>query len=276
VLLAPKSNPRAMTDIAYLVVDAFTDRLFAGNPAAVVLLTEQREAGWMQSVASEMNLSETAFVRPIGDHEFELRWFTPAVEVPLCGHATLASAHVLWNESRGAQGEVLRFHTLSGVLAARRDADWVELDLPAIAAQERDPTPELAEALGARPIRAGKSAQDRLAEFETEDEVIALAPDLAAVRAFGGQGLIATARSSRDGYDFVSRYFAPAVGIDEDPVTGAAHCTLAPWWAARLGRARLVGYQASRRGGTVRVEDRGDRVAVAGRAVTFATGILRC
>ncbi len=262
-------------ETAYFVVDAFTDRPFAGNPAAVVLLTAPREPEWMLAIAREMNLSETAFVIPRRGGEYDLRWFTPAIEVPLCGHATLATAHALWSEARLESAPVLRFHTLSGALEARRDGDWIELDLPAIPAAEREASTELAAALGARPVRAGKSDQDWLAEFASEAEVRALRPDFAAVRAFGGQGVIATARSSDDRFDFVSRYFAPAVGIDEDPVTGAAHCTLAPWWTARLGRARLVGFQASRRGGTVRVEQRGERVAVAGRGVTVANGLLR-
>ncbi|MCY2959433.1 MAG: PhzF family phenazine biosynthesis protein [Planctomycetota bacterium] len=262
-------------ELPYCLVDAFTDRPFAGNPAAVVLLTAPREPAWMLSIAREMNLSETAFVIPRGAGEYDLRWFTSAIEVPLCGHATLATAHVLWSEARMETAPRLRFHTLSGALEARRDGDWIELDLPAIPAEEREVSDALSAALGALPIRAGKSDQDWLAEFASEAEVRALHPDLAAVRAFGGQGVIATARSSDDRYDFVSRYFAPAVGVDEDPVTGAAHCTLAPWWSARFGRARLVGFQASRRGGIVRVEHRGDRVSVAGRAVSIANGLLR-
>jgi len=262
-------------ETAYLLVDAFTDRPFAGNPAAVVLLSAPREPDWMLAIAREMNLSETAFVIPRSTAEYDLRWFTPAVEVPLCGHATLATAHALWSEARMETAPMIRFHTLSGPLEARRDGDWIELDLPAIPAEEREVSSELVDALGARPIRAGKSEQDRVAEFASEAQVRALRPDFAAVRAFGGQGVIATARSSDDRFDFVSRYFAPAVGIDEDPVTGAAHCTLAPWWAARIGRTRLVGFQASRRGGIVRVEHRAERVSVAGGAVTIANGLLR-
>lgn len=263
-------------EVPYTIVDAFTDRPFAGNPAAVVLLESPREPAWMQAVAREMNLSETAFVAASGAaHEYALRWFTPAVEVPLCAHATLATAHALWNEVRAASSFALRFHTLSGPLTATRDGDWIELDLPAILAVEREIAPALANALGARPSRAGKSDQDWIAEYASEAEVRALRPDLAAVRALGGQGVIATAPSKDDAHDFVSRYFAPAVGIDEDPVTGAAHCTLSPWWSTKLGRARLVGHQVSRRGGVVRVEHRGERVSVAGRAVTVASGLLR-
>jgi predicted PhzF superfamily epimerase YddE/YHI9 len=259
----------------YWIVDAFTERAFAGNPAAVVLLETSPEPEWMQSVAAEMNLSETAFVVPRGPAELSLRWFTPAVEVPLCGHATLATAHVLWSERGFDPAGGARFHTLSGVLEAQRDGSWVELDLPSIPATGREAPPELAAALGHAPVRAAKSEQDWLAEYATEREVRALRPDFARVRALGGQGVIATARATDDRFDFVSRYFAPAVGIDEDPATGAAHCTLAPWWAARLGRPKLVGFQASRRGGVLRVEDRGERARVAGHAVTVASGTLR-
>jgi len=261
--------------VPYVIVDAFAEQPFTGNPAAVVLLDAPREPEWMLAVAREMNLSETAFVVPRGPGEFDLRWFTPAVEVPLCGHATLAAAHFLWVEDVVAKDRGLRFHTASGLLVARRDGAWIELDLPAIPAVERTATEALALALGARPIRTGKSAEDWLAEFVDEAAVRALRPDFARIAALGSQGVIATAPSASDRADFVSRYFAPAVGIDEDPVTGAAHCTLSPWWSARLGRTRLVGYQASRRGGFVRVEHRANRVAVSGVAVTIALGMLQ-
>jgi predicted PhzF superfamily epimerase YddE/YHI9 len=259
---------------AHWIVDAFTDRPFAGNPAAVVLLPAPREPEWMRAIAREMNLSETAFAIPRASGEYDLRWFTPAVEVPLCGHATLATAHVLWTTERLAPERVARFHTLSGPLLARRDGAWIELDLPTLPAAERAVPPELAAALHAAPARAAKSAEDWVAEFETAAEVRALRPDFARVAALGGQGVIATARADDARFDFVSRYFAPAVGIDEDPATGAAHCTLAPYWAARLGRARLTGFQASRRGGTLRVEHRGERALVAGQAVVVASGTI--
>lgn len=261
--------------VPYAIVDAFAERPFTGNPAAVVLLDKPREPDWMLSIARETNLSETAFVvqRTLG--EYDLRWFTPAVEVPLCGHATLASAHFLWTQDVVPKDRALRFHTASGPLVARFESPWIELDLPAIPAEEREAPEALASALGASPIRTGKSAEDWLAEFADEAAVRALRPDFARITALGGQGVIATARSANDRADFVSRYFAPAVGIDEDPVTGAAHCTLSPWWSARLGRKRLVGYQASRRGGFVRVEHRDDRVTVAGGAATIALGMLQ-
>ncbi len=261
--------------VPYVIVDAFAEKPFTGNPAAVVLLDAPREPEWMLAVARETNLSETAFVVPRGAGEFDLRWFTPAVEVPLCGHATLATAHFLWGEDVIAKERVIRFHTASGPLLARQDGAWIELDLPSIPAEEREAPEALGLALGARPIRTGKSAEDWLAEFADEAAIRALRPDFARIAALGGQGVIATARSTSERADFVSRYFAPAVGIDEDPVTGAAHCTLSPWWSARLGRTRLVGYQASRRGGFVRVEHRDDRVAVAGVAVTIALGMLQ-
>lgn len=257
----------------YSVVDAFTATPFAGNPAAVVRLAAKRDDAWLASVAREMNLSETAFVVPRGAGEYDLRWFTPSVEVPLCGHATLATAHVLWSEGGLAPGLALRFHTLSGALSARFTDGWIELDFPALPAEPRDAFPELLSALGARAIDCGKSAQDWLVELADEQAVRALQPDFARIAALGGQGVIATARGSGP-IDFVSRYFAPAVGIDEDPVTGAAHCTLTPWWARKLGRTKLTGFQASLRGGTVRVEARGERVTLAGQAVTIARGVL--
>lgn len=259
--------------VPYSVVDAFTATPFAGNPAAVVWLEARRDEAWLLAVAREMNLSETAFVLQREPGEYDLRWFTPSVEVPLCGHATLATAHVLWSEERLASDRGARFHTLSGALVAQRAEGWIELDFPALPAERRAAPPELVAALNAQPIDSGKSAQDWLVELASEDAVRALQPDFARIAKLGGQGVIATARS-HGATDFVSRYFAPAVGIDEDPVTGAAHCTLTPWWAAKLGRARLTGFQASRRGGTVRVEARGARVTLAGQAVTIARGHL--
>lgn len=261
------------TSIPYSIVDAFTATPFAGNPAAVVRLDAKRDDAWLLSVAREMNLSETAFVvlRSVG--EYDLRWFTPSVEVPLCGHATLATAHVLWSEGGLAPERAARFHTLSGVLSAKSVDGWIELDFPALPAERRDAPPELVAALRARAVESAKSAQDWLVELADEQAVRALQPDFARIAALGGQGVIATARGS-GAIDFVSRYFAPAVGIDEDPVTGAAHCTLTPYWAAKLGRAKLTGFQASRRGGTVRVEARGDRVTLAGQAVTIARGAM--
>jgi predicted PhzF superfamily epimerase YddE/YHI9 len=261
-------------------VDAFTAEPFAGNPAAVCLLEQEAEPGWMQRVAAEMNLAETAFVRPVGpveDAVFGLRWFTPAVEVELCGHATLASAHVLWSEGRVGAGTRLRFQTLSGELRADDRDGVIELDFPATPAAAADPPAGLPEALGAPAgtVRwAGRSRFDHLLELGSEAEVRGLEPDFPRLRELTTRGVIATAASDADQFDFVSRFFAPAVGIDEDPVTGSAHCALGPFWADRLGRADLVGFQASRRGGVVSTRSAGDRVLLGGQAVTVLRGEL--
>jgi PhzF family phenazine biosynthesis protein len=248
-------------------VDAFTDRPFAGNPAAVCILPAARDEAWMQAVAREMNLSETAFLHP-DDDGWELRWFTPSTEVDLCGHATLASAHVLWEDGGLPAGDEARFHTRSGLLTARREGAWISMNFPAKPEEETAPSPELARALGAEPVYVGRSHFDFLVELESEEQVRALRPDLGLLRQVAARGIIVTSRSETPGIDFVSRFFAPRVGVDEDPVTGSAHCCLAPFWAARLGRSELVGFQASERGGTVRVRTAGDRVHLGGQAVT--------
>ena len=259
-------------------VDAFTDRAFAGNPAAVCLLPEPREADWMQRVAREMNLSETAFLVARGGG-FDLRWFTPATEVELCGHATLASAHVLWQAGRLGLAELAHFHTLSGLLTARRRGDgWIELDFPARAAEPLDASsapPGLVEALGADvPVFLGKSRYDYLLELPSEEAVRALRPDFGRLRTLPVRGVIATARASTAPFDFVSRFFAPGAGVDEDPVTGSAHCTLGPYWAGRLGKEDFLAYQASERGGVLQVRVAGERVELAGQAVTVLRGHL--
>lgn len=249
------------------VVDAFTDRPFAGNPAAVCLLDGPRPDDWMQSLAAEMNLSETAFLLPEGDG-WRLRWMTPRVEVDLCGHATLASAHVLW--AQGQREPQLRFHTRSGVLTAARDGDAIVLDFPAVRAAPASDDPGLAQALGARLLYLGRNGMDFLAEVADEQTLRSLTPDFARLAALPVRGVIVTA-ASKD-YDFVSRFFAPRVGVPEDPVTGSAHCALGPFWAARLGKDVLRAYQASARGGEVRVTVRGERVLLGGRAVTVVRG----
>lgn len=254
-------------------VDAFTAKAFAGNPAAVCLLQGPADEGWMQRVGREMNLSETAFLYP-DDEGFNLRWFTPTVEVELCGHATLASAHVLWESGRLPADSEARFHTRSGLLTADRHGDWIEMDFPAALARPADPPANLVEALGATPVAAGRTRWDWLIELGSEAEVRELQPDLAGVRAVGGRGVMVTARASAPEFDFVSRFFGPAAGIDEDPVTGSAHCSLAPYWAAKLGKLEMIGYQASSRGGVVKVRLAGDRVKLAGQAVTVLKGEL--
>jgi len=280
----------AESGIPLAQVDAFTDRPFAGNPAAVCLLPAARPADWLQDVAREMNLSETAFLVPQTDG-YALRWFTPATEVALCGHATLASAHYLWESGRASAEAPIRFETASGILTctltgAGGGADGapiVWMDFPAqppteLSADEAGPlAAALADALGADPVRVGRSRFDLLVELASEAAVRGLEPDRVALEAIEARGVIVTAAAGDPsaGYDFVSRFFAPRVGVPEDPVTGSAHCCLSPWWSARLGRERLTGYQASRRGGTVRTVLDGDRVRLGGRAVTVFTGTLR-
>jgi predicted PhzF superfamily epimerase YddE/YHI9 len=254
-------------------VDAFTATPFGGNPAAVCLLAAAREDGWMQAVAREMNLSETAFLMPEADG-YRLRWFTPAVEVDLCGHATLASAHVLWEERHLAPRLPARFHTRSGLLTADRDGDWIRLDFPALPPTAAEPPTGIARALGATPRWVGRSRFDYLVEVESASAVRALRPDHAALRAVEARGVIVTAPADTGGFDFVSRFFAPGAGIDEDPVTGSAHCVLAPFWSSRLGKREMVAYQASARGGVVRVAMAGERVHLAGQAVTVLRGDL--
>jgi len=254
-------------------IDAFTDRPFAGNPAAVCLLERAMDTDWMQAVAREMNLSETAFLLR-GDDGFDLRWFTPEVEVELCGHATLASAHFLWSEHHLKPRAVARFHTQSGLLTAAQRDGWIQLDFPAKPAVAATAPAGMAAAIGGAPIAVVKSEYDFLVELATEAEVRALEPDFRALRVVDARGVIATARCADGPYDFVSRFFGPAVGINEDPVTGSAHCVLGPYWAGRLGKTSFHAYQASARGGEVCVEVKGERVLLGGKAVTVSRGEL--
>ncbi len=254
-------------------VDAFTDQPFAGNPAAVCVLPGPRDARWMQNVAREMNLSETAFLYPEGDG-FRLRWFTPAVEVDLCGHATLASAHVLWEEGYLAPEKPARFYTRSGLLTAERRGEWIELDFPAEPAAPASAPPQLIQALGVTPKYVGRNRFDYLIEVESEEVVRNLAPDFGLLRSVPMRGVMVTSRADSAPYDFVSRFFAPGAGVDEDPVTGSAHCCLGPFWRERFGKDEFVAYQASARGGVVRVRVAGERVYLGGQAVTVLRGEL--
>jgi PhzF family phenazine biosynthesis protein len=254
-------------------VDAFTAAPFTGNPAAVCLLSGPREEAWMQALANEMNLSETAFLYPKGE-DFSLRWFTPAVEVDLCGHATLASAHILWETGALASDRQARFQTKSGLLSADKRGDWIEMDFPAMPETEAELPPRLAEALGVTPLYAGKNGFDYLVEVESEEAVRGLKPDFGRLAVVPMRGVMVTSRAAAADFDFVSRFFAPAVGIAEDPVTGSAHCCLGPFWSRRLGRAELTGFQASARGGVVRVRVAEDRVYLGGQAVTVLRGEL--
>lgn len=259
-------------------VDAFTDRPFAGNPAGVCLLSaagpRAQDASWMQAVAREMNLSETGFLVPQGEG-FRLRWFTPAVEVDLCGHGTLASAHVLFTEGHLDVDAQARFHTNSGLLSAARKGDWIELDFPSEPEEPANTPAVLIEALKVRPKYVGRNRFDYLVEVESEEMVRSLAPDFRLLRSLKERGVMVTSRTRSAGYDFVSRFFAPAAGIDEDPVTGSAHCCLGPFWGRRLGKQELTGYQASARGGVVRVRLAGQRVFLSGKAVTVWRGELQ-
>lgn len=255
-------------------VDAFANRPFAGNPAAVCILPRPRDAEWMQSVAREMNLSETAFLVK-REQGYDLRWFTPAVEVDLCGHATLASAHVLWEQGDLKAAEPASFYTRSGELTARKVGSWIEMDFPATPAQpDSIPCEDVEAALGSKIKCVGRSRFDYLVEVENENAVRFLSPDMTRIGGLQARGLIVTSRASSADFDYVSRFFAPAAGIDEDPVTGSAYCCLGPFWKERLGRDNLIGYQASARGGVVRTRCQGDRVLISGQAVTVLRGEL--
>ncbi|QDU69494.1 PhzF family phenazine biosynthesis protein [Engelhardtia mirabilis] len=258
------------------VVDAFTDRAYRGNPAAVCVLETDRDAEWMQAVAREMNLSETAFLRREGD-TWRLRWFTPTTEVRLCGHATLASAHWLW-EAGLASAERIAFETLSGRLVAARAQDAIDLDFPARPAARATAPPRLLGALGlaaGAALTVAGAEEDWLVEVADEAALRGVAPDFGLLAKVDARGVIVTARAGEGSeVDFLSRFFAPACGVDEDPVTGSAHCTLGPFWAARIGRSRLRAHQASARGGDLEVELRGERVGLIGRAVTTLSGEL--
>jgi PhzF family phenazine biosynthesis protein len=265
--------------IPVLQVDAFTAEPFAGNPAAVCLLPLPRDVTWMQKVAREMNLSETAFLvrRPGYRGEpvsYDLRWFTPTTEIDLCGHATLGSAHVLWEERHLPGEEIARFHTRSGLLTAQRKGDWIELNFPATPDVETPAPPGLADALGVTPRYVGKSRFDFLVEVDDEASVSSARPDFGRLKNLPVRGVIITSRAAASDTDFVSRFFAPAAGVDEDPVTGSAHCCLTPYWSRRLGKTSMVARQLSARGGILRVALEGDRVLMQGQAVTVLRGEL--
>jgi PhzF family phenazine biosynthesis protein len=261
------------------VVDSFTRTAFSGNPAAVCILAYKAEDGWMQLVAREMNLAETAFLVSEGD-EWRLRWMTPLVEVDLCGHATLAAAHVLWTEGHAKPGSELRFQTRSGLLTATQSDGLIWLDFPSTPPSPIDTPAGLVTMLGAEPVWVGQTPFDYFVELKDEATLRGLDPDLAAIARLGGRGVIVTAAAASAASlnktagtvdaDYVSRFFAPAAGVPEDPVTGSAHCALAPYWSATLGRDDLVGYQASVRGGVVKTVLAGNRVKLGGNAVTVS------
>jgi PhzF family phenazine biosynthesis protein len=256
------------------LVDAFTSHAFAGNPAGVCLLREPLPDGILQDVAMEMHQAETAFLLPEGE-DWRLRWFTPEVEVDLCGHATLASAHVLFETGLVPPGTTARFQTKSGLLTAEREGAWIALDFPATPSEEFAPLEAAVRALSISPVYSGKTRFDLFFEVATEAEVRGLSPDFAALEAVPYRGVVVTAKADAGApNDFVSRFFAPGCGVPEDPVTGSAHCALGPYWREKLGKDDLVGYQASPRGGTVHVSCRGERVRLGGTAVTVVKGEL--
>jgi PhzF family phenazine biosynthesis protein len=252
-------------------VDAFTSRPFAGNPAAVCVLPSAPDEVWMRDVAREMNLSETAFLHP-ENGGYRLRWLTPAIEVDLCGHATLASAHVLWEDGHIPAGAEACFHTRSGLLTCRRNGAWIEMNFPAKLAEPAEAPGQLAEALGADLLYVGRNQFDFLVEVADEATLRSLKPNHHLLRQLPVRGVIVTARGGE--YDFVSRFFAPGSGVDEDPVTGSAHSALAPFWSRRLDKPEMIGFQASARGGVVKVRVAGDRVYMSGQAVTVMRGDL--
>jgi PhzF family phenazine biosynthesis protein len=251
------------------VVDAFTHRPFAGNPAAVCVLAAPRDESWMRHVAREMNLSETAFLHPIPGG-YSLRWLTPVVEVQLCGHATLASAFTLWETGVLPADEFARFHTLSGWLTCRKLGDWIEMDFPAKVCEPCAVPAGLAESLGCEPVACGLNGMDYLVELPDERTLRALRPKTSALAELPVRGVIATSRSDSPRFDFVSRFFAPAAGVNEDPVTGSAHCALGPYWQRILGQDDFTAFQASERGGVVKLTVRGDRVLLRGQAVMMS------
>ena len=260
--------------VPLFVVDAFTDKPFGGNPAAVCPLANWPDNAWLQSVAAEMNLAETAFVVERPDGSFDLRWFTPEVEVELCGHATLATAHALWKTGRANIDAPLAFHTLSGLLTARRSGDEIELNFP-IEAPTPSPIPDhLLEGLGVAAVSVHRNRFDYLVEVSDEQMVRDLRPDFTRLRRVATRGITVTSRSDDARFDFVSRFFAPAVGVDEDPVCGSSHCCLGPFWQQRLGKSELLAHQISKRGGVLRVICDGDRIRLAGRAVLVTKGEL--
>ena len=259
--------------LTIIQVDAFTDKPFRGNPAAVCVLPEPGDETWMQNVAQEMNLSETAFLYRRGD-AFNLRWFTPAAEVDLCGHATLASAHMLWETGQLSPNEPARFDTRSGRLTAQLQGDWITMDFPAEPETAASPPPDLAQALAVTPTYVGKNRFDYLVVVDSEETVHTMQPDFSLLGMIPCRGVIVTSRADSVDYDFVSRFFAPRFGINEDPVTGSAHCCLGPFWQTRLNKDTFVAYQASPRGGVVRVSVKGERVHLGGQAVTVMRGEL--
>ena len=254
-------------------IDSFTDKPFTGNPAGVCILDEPADEKWMQNVAKEMAVSETAFLYP-EDDGYNLRWFAPDAEVDLCGHATMASAHILWETDYAQENETLKFSTKSGVLTANMNKGWIELDFPIIPVEKADAPEGLIESLGVEPIYVGINAFDYILELGSEKELRSIEPDFSRLADITTRGVSVTSASSSNEYDFVSRFFAPAIGIPEDPVTGSAHCCLGPYWMKKLNKSSFTAYQVSARGGFMKVDVKGERVILSGKAVTFLEGTI--
>jgi PhzF family phenazine biosynthesis protein len=256
-------------------VDAFTDQPFKGNPAGVCLLDAIHTDEWMRSLAAEMNLSETAFVLRQGD-DFGLRWFTPTVEMDLCGHATLASAHILWETCAVPVEKVIRFHTLSGLLTITKNHDWIEMDFPARAFRPAVENEGVVDAVGAVPEEVYQSGENLMMVYDSEKIIRRLTPDFSALKSYDYHGIIVTSPADSPQFDFVSRFFAPSIGINEDPVTGSSHCTLAPFWGERLRKSTMTACQVSQRGGVLKLRVSAERIYISGQAVTvFATSLKR-
>lgn len=259
--------------IPFVQIDAFTDTAFSGNPAVAMILDTMKEDGWLQNAAREMNVSDTAYlVKRNG--EYDLRWFTPEAEVDLCGHATLASAHYLWSEKLEDTNSEIIFHSKSGILKAKYINGWIELNFPSEVDSQTEIDETLINALGQKPVYVGKNRMDYIVQLENEDQVKNIKPDLNLLKTINSRGFIVTAQSQSNDYDFISRFFAPNIGINEDPVTGSAHCCLEPFWAKRLNKNEMTGYQASSRGGIVKVRGDNNRTFLLGKAVTILKGII--
>ncbi len=254
-------------------VDAFTEKPFSGNPAGVCVLSEKLDEKLMQNIAREMNLSETAFLVKNKDG-YNLKWFTPDSEVDLCGHATLASAHILWEKGYLKEDQEAKFSTKSGLLTAKMNKGWIELNFPALPEEKTKPPAELLESLGVEAVYVGKNIFDYLVEVESEEIVRTMKPDFVKLSKVPARGIIVTARARSGEHDFVSRFFAPEVGVWEDPVTGSAHCCLGPYWQKKLNKNEFMAYQASERGGVLKVKVIGERVLISGKAFTVLEGEL--
>jgi len=252
------------------VIDAFTDRPYGGNPAAICLLPEEREPAWMQKIAFEMNLSETAFLREVGEQQYQLRWFTPMMEVPLCGHATLASAHFLWSAGVAPAESTIAFQTASGVLSCVQEAGWIRMVFPALNPAPIEKRADVEEALGVEVAEMASDGRYLLARLDDAGKLRGLQPRFSRFLENQIPPVAVTALSDDPAFDFVSRFFAPSAGIPEDPVTGSAHCLLAPYWMPRLGKSRMMAYQASARGGVVDTEVVEDKVNLRGQAVSVS------